>query len=67
MLGREVARLVDGDRRAGYHVFVWDGKNRRGNLVSSGIYIYRMIATSVEMGEQYVMTRKMLLLKVGQP
>ena len=52
VLGRKVARLVDGDVNAGRYRAVWDG----GNL-TSGIYFVRMKA-----GE-FVVTRKVVLLK----
>ena len=35
----------------------WDGKNERGESVSSGIYLYRLD------GEDFSFTRKMLLSK----
>ena len=52
LLGRQVARLLDENRQAGYHQVTWNA----GNL-SSGIYFYR-----IEAGD-FSKTRKMLLLK----
>ena len=63
ILGREVVRLVDGEKRARYQQVVWDGRNRYGNVAASGVYIYRMIAEGVEEKQRYLMTRKVLLLK----
>ena len=42
--GREVAKLVDRKAPAGCYKTVWDGKNRQGELVSSGVYLYRIHA-----------------------
>ena len=42
ILGQRVKTLVSAYQSAGRKSVVWDGKNDAGNLVSSGIYIYRM-------------------------
>jgi hypothetical protein len=43
LLGQEVVTLLnDADRAAGYHSIIWDGRNRLGATVSSGMYIYRL-------------------------
>ncbi len=42
---------------AGVHIIRWDGTNDRGEVVSSGIYLYRVVA------EGNVVTRKMILMK----
>ena len=57
MMGQEVATLVDGPKEAGYHTAVWNGFDKYGNQVASGIYYYRIIAGT------FVRTKKMLLLK----
>ncbi len=57
LLGREVRRLVDGDMTAGYQNVTWDGRDNAGRQVSSGLYIYKIIA-----GE-FIATKKMLLQK----
>jgi uncharacterized repeat protein (TIGR01451 family) len=41
--GGLVATIVDGERmRAGYHAIIWDGRNSRGALVTSGLYLYQL-------------------------
>lgn len=55
--GRRVITLVDGKREPGAHTTMWDGRNERGEAVSSGSYLYRIQAGEVSF------TRKMLLLK----
>ncbi len=56
-LGQKVKTLVNDFRNAGYYHIVWDGKNRAGREVASGIYLYR-----IEAGN-FVETKKMILLK----
>lgn len=57
MLGEEVRTLVNNEFNTGYHEVTWNGNDNFGTKVSSGTYIYRVIAGSK------VMTKKMLLLK----
>jgi hypothetical protein len=57
VLGREVAALVNGVGEPGLHAVQWNGKNDRGETVSSGIYLYQLRAGNS------VMTKKMVLLK----
>ncbi len=56
-LGREVAPLAAGNYSAGSHTVRWDGRDGRGNVVSSGVYLYRL-----ESGGR-TETRKMLLAR----
>jgi hypothetical protein len=51
-LGREVARLVNGDQSAGSHSVRWDGEN-----FSSGVYFYCLSAGN------YHAVKKMVLMK----
>ena len=57
MLGQEVASLVDGDKSAGYHQEMWDATR-----LSSGMYVYQLIATD-EHGAKQIAKKRMLLLK----
>jgi hypothetical protein len=43
LLGQEVATLVDEDKKQGTYEVRWEGKNKSGILVSSGIYICKFI------------------------
>ena len=56
-LGRHVLTLADGFRRAGAHRVEWEGTDRNGRDLASGVYLYRVTA-----GDQ-TQTRKMLLAK----
>lgn len=63
MLGREIKRLVNGHEAAGYRSVMWDGTDSNGNLVSSGMYFYRLDAYSLEDDGEFHLTRKMVLLR----
>lgn len=62
VLGQEIKQLVDEPQKAGFYKTVWDGKNRYGHGISSGLYIYRIVAEA-EGGSVFVKTRKMMLLR----
>ncbi len=55
--GRLVRELAAGDRPAGTHRAIWNGRDASGAAVSSGIYFYRLEAGA------FSETRKMVLLK----
>jgi hypothetical protein len=55
--GQYVKTLVDETMSAGSYTTTWDGTNYAGEVVSSGIYFYKMIAGG------FSSTQKMVLLK----
>jgi hypothetical protein len=55
--GAHVTTLIDEVRGAGLHEARWDGTDRRGTRVSSGVYYYRLRAGSM------THSRRMVLLK----
>jgi len=57
IMGQEVVRLVDTYSPAGYYKTVWDGRNSHGQPVSSGVYLYRIMAGN------YSRTNKMILMR----
>ncbi len=57
ILGREVIRLVSDHQEAGYHQVIWQGQDKFGRGLASGVYIYRLATPN------YSRSRKMLLLK----
>jgi len=61
LLGQEVRTLVNEVQKPGRSEVVWDGKDKRGKEVSSGVYFCRLEV----MGNRckVVRTRKMLLLR----
>ncbi|HOD67350.1 MAG TPA: VWA domain-containing protein [candidate division Zixibacteria bacterium] len=57
ILGRETAVLADQRYPAGTHAVIWDGLDKDGRPVGSGVYLYRLEAGGA------VLSRKMLLLR----
>ena len=55
--GKEIRTLIDEERAAGKYNILWDSRNNLGQKVSSGIYIYKIIA------DNFVQTKKMVLAK----
>jgi hypothetical protein len=41
-LGQQVKTLVDGNLKSGEHLVTWDGTNKAGNRVSTGVYFYKL-------------------------
>ena len=54
--GREVARLVDGERPAGRHPVAWDGRVR-GGPARAGLYFVRLLTPEREFVRRLVMVR----------
>jgi hypothetical protein len=58
LLGREVQVLLQNNAmNPGKYIVRWDGRNRYGQSVATGIYFYRLVAGD------YVKTKKMMLIK----
>lgn len=57
MVGQEVKTLVDKKQLAGKYSVAWDGTDKGGQKVSSGVYFYRLESNG------FVKTRKMLAIK----
>jgi len=55
--GREVKKLVSGVKQPGRYSVIWDGRNNKGNEVSSGLYFYNLKTGSINKA------RKMILLR----
>ncbi len=56
-IGQQVRTLVAGLQAAGQYRVVWDGRDGNGRMVSTGIYLYRLVT------QGRVAVRRMLLLK----
>ena len=63
ILGQEVATLVNGAMDAGYQSLEWNSANHEGVALPSGIYIYRLQATSMTSGKEFHEVMKMVLMK----
>ena len=57
LLGVKVKTLYSGQKPSGVFTFKWDGKNDNNQLVSGGVYIYKL------QSEKGMQMRKMILLK----
>lgn len=57
LLGELVRTLVDEPKQPGRYVATWDGRDERGAPVSSGIYIYQMVAGSFKAARRLVLLR----------
>ncbi|MEZ4702814.1 MAG: PKD domain-containing protein [Rhodothermales bacterium] len=57
MLGREVARVFDGELPAGRHEASWNGRTDAGATVSSGAYLLRMSAGSFSAVQRMVVVK----------
>jgi photosystem II stability/assembly factor-like uncharacterized protein len=55
--GQLVAEYDEGVKAAGTHNIVWDSKDNSGNVMSSGVYLYRLE------GDGWAITKKMQLVK----
>ncbi|UCC43040.1 MAG: M6 family metalloprotease domain-containing protein [Candidatus Zixiibacteriota bacterium] len=56
-LGREVKTLVDKVQNPGRYTIVWDGTNASGQIVATGIYLYRLES------DKMTTAKKMVFLK----
>ncbi|MCI0553950.1 MAG: T9SS type A sorting domain-containing protein [Anaerolineae bacterium] len=56
-VGEEIRTLVEAEYEAGYHRVRWDGKDKNGHPVASGIYLYQLLAGN------FSQVRKMSLLR----
>ena len=57
MTGQRVAILHQGPQQAGYHRLHWNGRDREGRSLASGMYLYRL------MTDEGILTRKLTLLR----
>ena len=57
LTGRRVRALINEHKEAGFYTVKWDGRDRAGRTVASGLYIFQIRAG------QFSQSRKMALLK----
>jgi hypothetical protein len=62
LLGQEVKTLVHTNQSSGYYTVQWNGTDQNNKTVSSGVYLYKIIAQSAGKNV-FISTKKMLLLK----
>jgi WD40 repeat protein len=59
LTGQVIRTLVQGYRQPGRHTVVWDGRDKGGRTVASGVYLYRLEV--VDRG--FMETKRMLLIR----
>jgi len=57
LLGREVRTLINEVRPAGVFNVTWDARDNRGNLVPTGIYIYKISSRQTTVSRRMLVTR----------
>ena len=62
LLGQEVTTIVNEEISAGNYIVIWNGTDKNGFQVSSGVYLYKMKASGNN-GTPFSQTKKMILLK----
>ena len=56
-VGREILTLVNEEKPAGKYMVTWNGNNKNGSKVTSGVYFYQIIAGN------FSLAKKMVLIK----
>ncbi len=57
ILGREVRTLINEHQSPGRKSFAWDGKDKYGNELSSGVYIYHIITDSFKLSSRIILLK----------
>jgi flagellar hook assembly protein FlgD len=57
LAGQQIRVLVNGVQEAGFYQVGWNGRGENGELLASGVYVYRLSSDTQQE------TRKLLLLK----
>jgi hypothetical protein len=57
IMGRHVRTLVNQTQPAGRYTMVWDGRNEQGEVVASGVFIYKLRAGSFEQARRMALVR----------
>lgn len=57
IMGEEIRTLLDNEHEPGFFRLRWDGKDRNGNTVASGVFLYQLRAGN------FSQARKMSLVR----
>ena len=57
IFGQETRTLVNGQISKGYHETIWDGKDKSGRIVASGVYFYQLKVY------EFKSTKKLLMIE----
>jgi len=61
LIGNEVNRILLDECSPGYYSKIWDGRDKSGQDLSSGMYFFQLAALSID--QCHYITRKLVLLK----
>lgn len=62
-MGQKIRALDYGIYTPGIHKLRWDGNDLNGKPVSSGTYLYKIIAKSLQDKAIFIDTKKMILMR----
>ncbi|MBL7190275.1 VWA domain-containing protein [bacterium] len=62
-LGQEILNLTDSYYSAGRHEKIWDGRDFTGNMVSSGIYLYKVSTGADPGGKELIHSGRLIFAK----
>jgi flagellar hook assembly protein FlgD len=57
VLGQEVKELSKGNQAAGYKTVFWDGRDKKGRVLSAGIYFCRIQVGAYEQSAKIILLR----------
>lgn len=63
LLGRKINTLKSKNEDAGYYSMKWHGRDESGEFLSSGVYIVHISARSLESGNLFSKSQKVVMLK----
>ncbi|HEX9657213.1 MAG TPA: choice-of-anchor D domain-containing protein, partial [Bacteroidota bacterium] len=63
VLGQEVTSLTNDVKSAGFYTMQWNGTNKSGAQISSGVYFYSLEAKAIDGSNTFRNIKKMLMLK----
>ncbi len=55
--GQLVRTLATGERPAGYHTAVWNGRDDSGRALASGVYLYRLVTPGATITKRMIMVK----------
>ena len=57
VLGQRVRVLYQGPLSPGWYQYIWDGRDKRGESVASGIYIFQLTGNGIKSVQSAVLLR----------
>jgi hypothetical protein len=63
ILGEKVTTIERGDKDAGSYRVTWHGRDEYGNILSTGVYFYRLLSLDPANENHFTSSKKMIYLK----